>query len=56
MEPRGPSDPDAPVGLGLGEVERLHAVDEHRGEGASGVELSLVDLADVGDEVGLGAA
>ena len=44
---------DAEVGLGLGEVEDLGAVREHRGRGFARVEPSTVDLADVRDEVGL---
>ena len=53
---RGARDRDAPVGLGLGEVKGLGAVDEHRGEGLAREQTALVDLADVGDEVGLDAA
>ena len=56
MLARGPRDRDPQVGLGLGEVEALGAVDEHRGRGFAGVEPALVDLADVRDEVGLDAA
>ena len=44
---------DAEVGLGLGEVEGLGAVGEHRGRGFAGVEPAPVDLAEVSDEVGL---
>ena len=47
---------DAAVGLGLREMQVLRAVREHRWEGMTGEEPSLVDLADVGDEVGLDAA
>ena len=47
---------DAQVGLGLGEVKDVHAIDEHRGGGLAGVETSSLDLGDVGDEIGLGAA
>jgi hypothetical protein len=46
---------DAQVGLGLREMEDLRAVGEHRGRSLAGVEPALVDLADVGDEVGLDA-
>ena len=52
----GAGDRDAPVGLGLGEVKGLGAVDEHGGEGLAREQTALVDLADVGDEVGLDAA
>jgi hypothetical protein len=47
---------DAEVGLGLGEVKDVHAIDEHRGGGLAGIETSSLDLGDMGDEVGLGAA
>ena len=50
---RGASDGDAPVGLGLGQVKRLGAVDEHRREGAPGKESASLDLTDVGHEIGL---
>ena len=56
MLARGARDRDAPIGLGLREVEPLGAVDEHRGRGFAGVEPALLDFADVGDEVGLDAA
>jgi hypothetical protein len=49
-------DRDAAVGLGLREVQVLRAVREHRGERLPGLEPSLVDLADVSDEIGLDAA
>ena len=52
----GPCRGETKVGLGLGEVKDVHAVDEHRGGGLAGVETSSLDLGDVGDEVGLGAA
>jgi len=44
---------DAQPGLGLGEVQDLRAVREHRRSSLAGVELARVDLSDVGDEVGL---
>jgi hypothetical protein len=47
---------EAQVGLGLGEVKDVHAIDEHRGGGLAGIETSSLDLGDMGDEVGLGAA
>ena len=53
MLSRGAGGGDAEVGLGLGEVEDLGAVREHRGRGFAGVEPAPVDLADVSDEVGL---
>ena len=37
-------------------MEDLRAVGEHGGRGRAGVETALVDLADVGDDVGLDAA
>ena len=42
--------------LRLGQVEALDAVVEHRRAGLPLVEAALVDLGDVGDEVGLDAA
>ena len=56
MPARGARDRDAAVGLGFGEVKGLCAVDEHGGEGLAREQPALVDLADVGDEVGLDAA
>ena len=53
MLSRGAGGSDAEVGLGLGEVEDLGAVLEHRGRGLAGVELTPVNLADVSDEIGL---
>jgi hypothetical protein len=53
MLSRGAGGGDSEVGLGLGEVEDLGAVGEHRGRGFAGVEPAAVDLADVSDEVGL---
>ena len=53
MLSRGAGGGDAEVGLGLGEVEDLGAVREHRWRGFAGVEPTPVDLADVSDEVGL---
>jgi hypothetical protein len=47
---------DAQVGLGLGEVKDVRAIDKHRGRSLAGVETSGLDLSDVGDEVFLGAA
>src|SRR6185503_21060746 len=46
---------DAAVGLGLREVQVLGAVRKHRRECSSGIEPSLVDLAEMGDEIGLDA-
>ncbi len=43
---------NAEIGLGLGEVEPLRAVGEHRRRGFAGVEPTRVYLADVGDEIG----
>jgi hypothetical protein len=51
--PAGPGHVDAQAGLGLREVEHLHAVGEHRRHGLPGVGPPGVDLGDVGDEVGL---
>ena len=53
---RGARDGDAAVGLGLGEVKGLGTVDEHGGEGLAREQTALVNLADVGDKVGLDAA
>ena len=53
MRSRGAGGGDPEVGLGLGEVEDLGAVLEHRGRGFAGVETAPVDLANVRDEVGL---
>ena len=53
MLSRGSCGGDAEVGLGLGEMEDLSTVPEHRGRGFAGVEPPPVDLADVSDEVGL---
>ena len=47
---------DAQVGLGLGEVKDLSTVGEHRRGGFASVEPALVDLGDVGHEIGLRAA
>jgi hypothetical protein len=52
----GTSHRDAEIGLGFREVKDLRAVSEHRGGGFTRVESALVDLADVGDEVGLDSA
>jgi hypothetical protein len=49
----GPGHVDAQPGLGLREVEHLHTVGEHGGDGLPGVGSPGVDLSDVGDEVGL---
>ena len=56
MLARGAGCDDAQIRLGLGEMEALRTVDEHRGAGLARVEPSLVDLGDVRDDVGLGAA
>ena len=53
MLPRGTSRSDAEIGLGFREVQDAHAVDEHRGQGLTGKEPSLVHLGDVRDHVGL---
>ena len=53
MLSRGAGGGDPEVGLGLGEVEDLGAVREHRGRGFAGVEAAPVGLADVSDEVGI---
>jgi hypothetical protein len=53
MLPRRTGRRNTEIGLGLGEVQDLHAVGEHRGEGLAGIELSLLHLGDVGDDVGL---
>ena len=53
MLSRGAGGGDAEVGLGLGEMEDVGAVREHRGRGFPGVEPAPVDLANVSDEVGL---
>jgi hypothetical protein len=54
--PSRPGDGGPQIGLGLGEVEDVRAVDEHRGGGFAGVEVSSLHLTDVRDEVGLDAA
>ena len=46
---------DAAVCVGFRQVQALSAVREHGWEGLPGEEPPLVDLADVGDEVGLDA-
>jgi hypothetical protein len=51
-----PGHVDPQIGFGLGEVEDVSAIDEHRGGGLAGVEVSSLHLTDVGDEVGLDAA
>ena len=53
MLPRRAGRGDAEIGLGLREVQDLHAVDEHRRKGLAGKEPSLVHLGDVRDDVGL---
>jgi hypothetical protein len=55
MQPRRPGCRNAEIGLGLGEVQDVHAVGEHRREGLAGKEPSLLHLRDVGDDVGLDA-
>jgi hypothetical protein len=45
---------DPQIRLGLGEMEDLRAIGEHRRGGFAGVEPAFVDLADVGHEVGFG--
>jgi hypothetical protein len=54
--PGGASSGDAQVGLRPREVETVRAVLEHGRHGLAGVEPARVDLADVGDEIGLGVA
>jgi hypothetical protein len=56
VPPSRPGHGDPQIGLGLGEVEDVRAVDEHRGGGFAGVEVTSLHLTDVGDEVGLDAA
>jgi hypothetical protein len=51
-----PGHVDPQIGLGLGEVEDVRAVNEHRGGGFARVEVSSLHLTDVGHEVGLDAA
>jgi hypothetical protein len=51
-----PGHVDPQIGFGLGEMKDRRAVDEHRGGGFAGVEVSCFHLTDVGDEVGLDAA
>ena len=47
---------DAQIRLGLGKMQDLGAVGEHRGRGFPGIESSFVHLAEMGHEVGLQAA
>jgi hypothetical protein len=47
---------DAEIGFGFREVKDLHAVDEQRRGGFTRVQSALVDLADVGNDVGLDSA
>jgi hypothetical protein len=56
LSPRGARDGDAPISLGLREVQGLSTVSEHRWESLAGVESALVGLPDVGDEIGLDAS
>ena len=49
------SDGDPTVGLSLGEVQPLGAVDKHRRARLSGKEPALVDLANVRDQIGFDA-
>jgi hypothetical protein len=53
---RGSGGGDEQIGFRLGEVQDLFTVREHRRTGFASVEPSLVDLGDVGHEVGLDAA
>ena len=55
MLPRRPGRRNAEVGLGLGKVQDVRAVDEHRRKGIAGIEPSFVHLGDVRDDVGLDA-
>ena len=56
MLARGPGHGDPQVGLALREVKSPGAIREHRREGLTGVEPSLVHLGDVRDEICLDAA
>jgi hypothetical protein len=56
MLSRGSAGRDAEVCLGFREVQDLGAIHIHGGAGLTGVEPSLVDLRDVGDDVGFRAA
>jgi hypothetical protein len=50
-----PGHVDPQIGFGLGEMKDGRTVDEHRGGGFAGVEVSSLHLGDVGDEFGLDA-
>jgi hypothetical protein len=52
----GAGHPDPVVRLGIGQVQDVRAVLEHRRAGESGVEVPRLDLRDVGDERRLDAA
>ena len=52
----GTSRGDSQVRLGLGEMQDLGAVREHRGAGVAREETALVHLGEVSDELGLGVA
>jgi hypothetical protein len=54
--PGGSACADPQVGLGLGEMEDLRAVREHRRRGFARVEPALLDFSDVRDQVGLDPA
>ena len=56
VPPRGAGHGDAQIGLLLREAKDIRAPDEHRGRSLASVELAAVDLTDVGDDIGLGAA
>jgi hypothetical protein len=53
MLPSGLGHVDPKLGLALGQVQDGRAVREHRRHGEARVEVSRVDLADVGDKRGL---
>jgi hypothetical protein len=51
--PRRPSHGDAEICFGLGKVQYLGAVGEHRGTSLTGIEPSVVHFTDVRYQVGL---
>jgi hypothetical protein len=55
MLPRGARRGDSQPGLGLREMKPFRAIHEHAGRRLARVELSRVDLGDVGDEIRLAA-
>ena len=56
MLARRPCGRDAQVGLVLGKVKDLRAVDEHGVTGLTGIQPALVDFTDVRDQLALDAA